>query len=255
MRALIIEDELLTAENMATLLRELVPEIRILSILQSVSESVEWFSRNDMPDVVFMDIHLADGSSFSIFDKVDITCPVVFTTAYDEYALRAFDVNSVDYLLKPVSKSSLQRALDKLQRLSGINTAVDNLEFIKKIAVAIRQNSTVYKSSLLVGVKDKLIPLLVKDVAYIHVDGRNCVAVKFDRTETILSHSMDEIMKQLDPKCFFRANRQFIISRTAVQDISLWFGNRIAVNLTIPVPERIIISRTHVQEFKNWLTE
>lgn len=254
MKVVIIEDEQLTAANLAELLRDIIPGVEIGAVLQSVSESVDWFKNNPMPDVVFMDIHLADGSSFSIFDRTDITCPIIFTTAYDEYALRAFRVNSVDYLLKPVSKESLERALDKLRRLSG-TTPVDNSELIRQIASAVKQKDAVYKSSLLVPVRDKLTPVSVKDIAYIYVEERNSVIVRFDGAKYEFASSLDDIMKLLDPSAFYRANRQFIVARLAVKDISLWFGSRIAVNLKVPVDERIIISRAHAQEFKKWITE
>ena len=255
MNALIIEDEQLTARNLEDMLRELLPGIYISDTLQSVSESIEWFDNHTMPDVVFMDIHLADGSSFSIFDKVDITCPIIFTTAYDEYALRAFEVNSVDYLLKPVSRDSLIRALDKIKRFSASKGTEDNVELIRKVAAALVNKNYSYRSSFLIPVKDKFIPLSVKEIAYIYLEDRVSIAVRVDGTKNILQGSLDDIMQQLDPALFFRANRQFIVSRGAVQDISTWFGNRISVNLKVAVPERIIVSRTHAQEFKRWITE
>lgn len=256
MRVLIIEDEQLTARNLEKTIRELVPDVEVAGLLPSVKEAVEWFGNNRMPDVAFMDIHLSDGSSFSIFEKVDITCPIIFTTAYDEYALRAFEVNSVDYLLKPVGKAALQRALEKLKRLSGSQGMEDNSELIRRVADAIlRGGGGTYKSSLLVSVRDKFIPVKVKDIAYIYFEDKSPVAVKMDGEKCAVGGSLDEIARQLDPSQFYRANRQFIISRAAVKDVTVWFGGRVVVNLNAEVPERIIVSRTHVQEFKKWLTE
>lgn len=255
MKALIIEDEQLTAENLCKLVAELIPDAQIIGVLQSVTESAEWFGNNPMPDLVFMDIHLADGSSFSIFDKVNITCPIIFTTAYDEYALKAFEVNSVDYLLKPIDKASLQRALDKLKRFSMTSQLIDNSELIKKVAEAIIHRESAYKSSLLVSVKDKYIPIKTKDIAYIYFESKSLIIVNVNGEKSTLTGSLDDIGKQLNPTSFYRANRQFIISRAAVKDITVWFGNRIIVNLNVDVPERIIVSRTHVQEFKKWLTQ
>lgn len=255
MKVLIIEDEQFTALNLEKMISELVPDAEVTAILQSVKDAVEWFGNNPMPDVAFMDIHLSDGSSFSIFDKIDVTCPIIFTTAYDEYALKAFEVNSVDYLLKPVGKAALQRAMDKIKRLSAASQTQDNMELIKKVADTILRGGSVYKSSLLISVKDKFIPLKVKDIAYIYFEDRNSIAVKFGGEKCVLGGSLDDIIKQLDPAAFYRANRQFIISRNAVKDVTLWFGNRVMVNLSVAVPERIIVSRTNVQSFKKWLTE
>lgn len=255
MKVLIIEDEQLTAQNLEKMIGELIPDAEVVGILPSVKAAVEWFGRHPMPDMAFMDIHLADGSSFSIFEKVDITCPIIFTTAYDEYALKAFEVNSVDYLLKPVGKAALERALEKLKRLSAPSQAGDNTDLIRKVAETILHGTPVYKSSLLVSVKDKFIPIKVKDIAYIYFEDKKSVAVRFDGSRSTLNSLLDEIMKQLDPSRFYRANRQFIISRSAVRDITVWFGSRVVVNLTVDVPEKIIVSRTHVQDFKKWVTE
>lgn len=255
MIVLIIEDEQLTAKNLEKMILELIPDAEIEGILPSVKDAVDWFGSNPMPDIAFMDIHLTDGSSFSIFDKVDISCPIVFTTAYDEYALKAFEVNSVDYLLKPVDKRSLQRSLEKMKRLAAAPQKEDNSELIRKVADAILKGGTVYKSSLLVPVKDKFIPVKVRDIAYIYFEDKRAAVTLFDGTRHIMNNLLDEIMKQLDPAQFYRANRQFIISRTVVKDITVWFGSRIVVNLSVDVPERVVVSRTHVQEFKKWLTE
>lgn len=256
MKILIIEDEQLTALKLESLLRELISTVEIVGILQSVSESIDWFNHNAMPDLAFMDIQLADGLSFSIFDKIDVTCPIVFTTAYDEYALKAFEVNSIDYLLKPVSKNAIKRSLDKIEKLSASQHSLENAQLIHKVAdMIMQQGSTRYKSSLLVSVKDKLIPLAVKDIAYIYFEDRYSSIINFEGTKSLINFSLEDLMKQLDPSLFFRANRQFIVSRSAIKDITLWFGNRVVINLRVAVPERIIVSRTNVSELKEWITE
>ncbi|WP_456087124.1 LytR/AlgR family response regulator transcription factor [Parabacteroides sp.] len=255
MKVIILEDEQLTAQKLIRLLKELMPDAEVIGVLQSVSESVEWFANNLMPDLVFMDIHLADNLSFSIFDSVEITCPIIFTTAYDEYALKAFEVNSIDYLLKPVSRSSLQRALDKLNRFTAVHGAQEHIELIKKVADTILRGSTSYKSSLLVSIGDRLIPIKVGNIAYFYLEDKNAVAVQYDGTKRRIGGLLDDLMKQLDPVMFYRANRQFIVSKAAVTDITTWFGNRVVINLSVPAPERIVVSRTKVQEFKKWFTE
>lgn len=255
MKVIILEDEQLTAKKLISLLKELMPDAEVIGVLQSVSESVEWFANNPMPDLVFMDIHLADNLSFSIFDSVEITCPIIFTTAYDEYALKAFEVNSIDYLLKPVSRTSLQRALDKLNRFTAVHESQEHIELIKKVADTILRGSATYKSSLLVSVRDRLIPIKVSNIAYIYLEDKNAVVVQYDGTKSRIGGLLDDLMKQLDPAMFYRANRQFIVSKAAVTDITTWFGNRVVINLSVSTPERIVVSRTHVQEFKKWLTE
>lgn len=255
MRIIIIEDEQLTAKKLVGMLGELLPDAEVLGVLQSVGESVEWFRTNPMPDLVFMDIHLSDDLSFSIFDSVEITCPIIFTTAYDEYALRAFEVNSIDYLLKPVSRDSLQRALDKLKRFSTAHRPQENMELIRKVADTLLRGVTTYKSSLLVSVRDKLIPIRVESIAYLYLEDKNAIVVQRDGTRCRLGGLLDEVMRQLDPAQFYRANRQFIIAKTAVTDITTWFGNRVVLNLCVATPEKIVVSRTNVQELKKWLTE
>jgi two-component system LytT family response regulator len=252
MKAVIIEDEEVAAQALELLLAELYPDITVLATLQSVDDSVEWLQTHAAPDLLFMDIHLADDSSFSIFNKVSVTCPVIFTTAYDKYALRAFEVNSIDYLLKPIHQTSLRRAIEKYRNLSttkGIDSSA-----LASFLETIRKEKAVYKSYLLVADKDKLIPLAVKDIAYIYIDVKVPVAVTYDKRRYDLTPSLEELMLQLDPKTFYRANRQYIVARVAVKDVSTWFDNKLAVNLTVPVPEKIYVSKARAKEFKDWLT-
>ncbi|MDL2308122.1 LytTR family DNA-binding domain-containing protein [Bacteroidales bacterium OttesenSCG-928-B11] len=254
MKILIIEDEQLNAERLKLLIGELLPDGKIMNTLQSVAESVEWFSENAEPDVVFLDIHLADGSAFSIFDKVQVKCPIIFTTAYDEYALKAFEVNSIDYLLKPIDRNNFLRAIDKLKNIFQ-HHPVDNSELINKLSQAIYEYRPVYKSSLLVSMGDKFIPLPVKEIAFFYVENKMIHVVQNNDKKYLINSTLDDIWKQLDPAWFYRANRQFIVAKWSVKEISLWFGNRVVVNLKLPTPERIVISRTHVQEFKKWVIE
>ena len=251
MKAIIIEDESVAAQALQSLVQELHPEMEMVAVLQTIEESVEWFEENPMPDLVFMDIHLADGSSFAIFEKVEITCPIIFTTAYDEYALKAFEVNSIDYLLKPINKADLERALNKFKSLaSGPNKA--SLDGLLSQMGSLKKK---YKTCFLLPERDKLIPLAVSNIAYIYIDTKTVKAIALDGHTYYLNQTLDDIMAQLDPEVFFRANRQFIISRNAVKDMSIWFGNKLAINLTVPVPEKIIVSKARVGEFKTWFAE
>ena len=251
MKALIIEDESIAAQALETLIKETSPETEIIAVLQTIEESVEWFEENPMPDLVFMDIHLADGSSFAIFEKVDITCPIIFTTAYDEYALKAFEVNSIDYLLKPINKAEVERAMKKYNSLTSVadQPSLDGL--LAQMGGAKKK----YKSCFLIPERDKLIPLVVNNISYIYIDTKTVKDIAMDGHTYYLNQTLDDIMAQLDPEVFFRANRQFIISRHAVKDMSVWFGNKLAINLIVPTPEKIIVSKARVGEFKTWFAE
>ena len=251
MKAVIIEDEKIAAELLKNLICQLDENIEVVTILQTVEDSVEWLSTNQHPDILFVDIHLADGSSFSIFEKTDVKCPIVFTTAYDEYALKAFEVNSIDYLLKPINKDDLQRAFNKYKNLKGEREEVDYKTLISRFLTE-TGNVNNYKEHFLVPERDKLVPLAAKDIAYIYIDLKLIKAVTFSGKVYYLNQNLDEMMNQLNPKMFFRANRQYIVSHEAIKDISIWFGNKISLNLTIPTEEKIIVSKARVAEFKNW---
>jgi len=252
MKALIIEDEVIAAKVLKLFLSEVAPEIEIITVLQTIDESVEWFQTHEKPDLVFMDIHLADGSSFAIFEAVEVTCPVIFTTAYDEYALKAFQVNSIDYLLKPINKIDLKRAIDKYKKLN-LNPE-ENAEWVNRLLASLRKTGKFAKSYFLVPDKDKLIPLSVSDIAYIYIDAKMVKAILFNGQAFHLDQTLDELMLQLDNRWFFRANRQYIVSHRAIKDLSLWFGSKITINLCLPTPERIVVSRTRVGEFKKWFS-
>lgn len=250
MKAVIIEDERLAADLLKNIIKQLDEDIEIITTLQTIEDSVEWLNNNEHPDIMFVDIHLADGSSFSIFEKTEVRCPIVFTTAYDEYALKAFEVNSIDYLLKPINKDDLQRALNKYKNLKGDNKDLDYKKFVNRFLSEGNVNN--YKEYFLVPERDKLIPLAAKDIAYIYIDLRLIKAVTFSGKVHYLNQNLDEIMNQLNPKKFFRANRQYIVAHESIKDVSMWFGNKISLNLVIPTEEKIIVSKARVSEFKNW---
>ena len=252
MKALIIEDEVLAAQSLQKLVTEVSPETEIIGVLQSIEESVAWFNEKPMPDLVFMDIHLADGSSFAIFEQVEITCPIIFTTAYDEYALKAFEVSSIDYLLKPINRNDLTRAMNKYQNFVSAKS-IDNkalLDVLQKLKTNIN-----YKSCFLVPERDKLVPLATSNIAYFYIEDKMVKAISLDEHTYYMSQNLDDIMTQLNPDDFFRANRQFIVSRTAIKDLTIWFGNKLSVNLLVKIPEDIIISKAKVAEFKNWFSK
>jgi two-component system response regulator LytT len=250
MKAVIVEDETLSAQELKKIL-ERIGGIQVLAQLDSIDDTVEWFTTHPDPDILFLDIHLADGSAFEIFQKADVKCPIVFTTAYDEYALSAFKVNSVSYLLKPIREEDVRQSLQKLKSLQRQDHTFD----VKALAKMLRKQ-TGFKTHFLVSAKgDKLIPLNVSDIAFIDIENGVVKAHTFDGKIFFMDQILDELMERLDPRTFYRANRQFIIARNAVKDIDHWFQSRLSVNLTVPVSEKILISRAKVQEFKNWFTE
>lgn len=251
MKAVIIEDEFIAAQTLQRSLESLDATIQVLTVLQSVEDSIEWFSLNPHPELVFMDIHLADGYSFAIFDKVTIRCPIIFTTAYDEYALKAFEVNSIDYLLKPINKKELERGLSKFKDFSHSN----NPDWIAQLVDSLKGTKQAYKSNFLIPYKDKLQPLATSQIAYIYSELKMAKIVTFDQRNYSIDSSLEELFKQLDPALFFRANRQFIVAHQAVKEIAIWFGGKLSVSLTLPIPEKIIISRARVGDFKNWYTQ
>lgn len=250
MKALIIEDEFLASKHLKQILND-VGNITVIATLESISDTIEWFGNNAQPDIIFMDIHLADGLAFEIFNHVNISCPIVFTTAYDEYALKAFKVNSVDYLLKPIEASDVQAALKKTKVLSGPeimqNTLADLMDFFRK--------GQKYKTHFLIPSKgDKLMPVRVNDLACFQIDSGMVKALTFDSRCFHLDNTLDDISEMLDPFLFFRANRQFIISREAIKDVDLWFSGKLAVNLKVDTSCKIIVSKAKVPEFKAWFS-
>ncbi len=248
MKTVIIEDETAAAANLASLLRSTFPGMEIVAQLESVDDTVEWFGSHDAPDLVFMDIHLADGSAFSIFDRTEIECPVIFTTAYDQYALEAFKVNSIDYLLKPVKEADLRRAVGKLENLSRQAAG----EFGARVGAMIRSQRAA--QALLVHVRDRIIPLRPEDVAYFYSTNEKVTACTLKGERFPVDKTLDAVLAILPEKDFFRANRQFIVSREAILDISLWFGNRLSLNLSVEIPEKIVVSKARVPDFKRWLS-
>lgn len=251
MRVLIIEDETAAAKNLKMILSSVMPDYELLAVLESIEESVEYFedSTTVTPDLVFMDIHLADGESFRIFDRVDITSPIIFTTAYDEYALRAFKVNSVDYLLKPIKEEDLHHAIEKLSRLGGGEQA----EYKSRVNTMVEHVKRDSQRVFLVHYKDKIIPLQIDDVAYFYTSNEKVSAITFKGENYAIDRTLETLSATLPEEEFFRANRQFIVSRRAVKDIVVWFGSRLALNLIVETPERIIISKARAPEFKQWL--
>lgn len=244
MNAIIIEDEYLAAAELERLLGEVAPEITILTKLDSVSESVKWLKKNKA-DVIFMDIHLGDGQSFDIFEQVEITVPVIFITAYDEYALKAFKYQGIDYILKPFDKEELQQALNKLDSLSTTG---------EPFPVA---TLAVYQERFLVTVGTKMKSITVGDVAYFMADGKYLVLFTRDGQNYILDQTISGIETKLNPALFFKINRKFIISYASIKEMVKYSNSRIKIILVPAPPSGIeaIVSSERIQEFKQWLNQ
>lgn len=248
MKILIIEDETAAAQNLQSILRIVIPDAQIVDIIDTVVDSIEWFENNPTPDLVFMDIHLSDGDSFKIFDKVSITSPVVFTTAYDQYALKAFQVNSIDYLLKPIKEEEVRRAVEKWCLLTGL----DRSDYANRVGAMAAAHSA-ERQTFLVRFRDKLIPVRLEEIAFFYTCDEKVYAFGYNNERYPIEYTLETLQGMLPMQKFYRANRQFIISRLSVVDISVWFGSRLAVNLKVNTPEKIIVSKARVPEFKQWL--
>lgn len=250
MRVVILEDEKSAAENLKHLLSEVDPSIQVDRILDTVSGAVDYFSKNRDIELAFFDIHLADGNSFEIFSHVKVNVPLIFTTAYDEYALRAFKVNSIDYLLKPIDEDELKEAVEKFKASSQHHRITE--EF-KQLIGKLHLKSKKYKTTFLVHQRDKLIPIGVEDIAYITIEAGIVKAVTFDSQSYILDGKLEDIQANLDPEHFFRANRQFIIQRRAIVSMTFYFNGKLILNIEPKPAERIIVSKIKAPLLKSWI--
>jgi len=250
MKVLIIEDETAASENLIAMLQEIDSEIEILKVLESVQQTVRWLSSNPAPDLIFMDIHLSDGSAFTLFQEIEVSVPIVFTTAYDQYALDAFTVNSIDYLLKPIKTSELARALDKFKRW----THNDMMDYLQRMMNMRPGGSAGFTTSLLIPVKDKLIPVNMSDVACIYSSDRKTQIYLKSGEMLLYNRSLDSIIGSLNPTHFFRANKQYIVARDCVKEMVVWFDSRLLVKMPIELPEPLFVSKNKAAEFKIWMT-
>jgi DNA-binding LytR/AlgR family response regulator len=252
MKVLIIEDEIKTARELKKQVEQVRDDITVLDLLPSVKAGIQWFTTNPSPDLVFSDIQLADGLSFDIFKTIPVQAPVIFCTAFDEYAIRAFEANGIDYLLKPVDEQRLQQAMDKYEKLKDV-FSIEKKNYEKKLDNLLTQFSGNYKTTLLIHFQEKIIPVKTAEVAFIHYSNGIAGIYTRDNQKYVIPSTLDELEAMLQPELFFRANRQFIINRQAIVNIEHYFSRRLVVRLTIPVPEHIIISKVRSVEFLQWV--
>ena len=249
MKIIIIEDEQVAANALINLIREVEPDAEILEVLTAVEDAIDYFRQNDMPDVILTDINLGDGSAFNIFEKVKVTCPIIFTTAYDTYALKAFEQNSVDYLLKPITEQKLKRAFSKINQLPP---KVDNEALINQLLNTLRGQEKKFKQTLLLPIADHFVPLSVYHILYISAEDHGAKIVTRKNTYSV-SQSLDKLYEQLNPEDFFRVSRQVIVAHDAIKDMVVWFNGALALEIE-DNEEKITIPRRTVKEFKDWYT-
>jgi two-component system, LytTR family, response regulator LytT len=247
MKALILEDEIHSAERLAHLVRKYEPSAEILGIIGSIEEAREWFSKNSQPEVIFMDIHLSDGSSFELFKTTTIEAPIIFVTAYDRYAIQAFKVNSIDYIVKPVDEAELKQALVKFGR---IRSAQPNTIDINKITQAIAHAR---QPRLVAKINDQLVIVKTDDIAYCAIHNGNIWVHCHNGTKVLIDQSLDDLEKQLNPNLFFRINRKFIVRIESIKKIESYFNSRYVLKLSPDIDEEVIVSRDRAQQFKKWL--
>lgn len=250
MRVLIIEDEAPAFRRLQKLLEELNSTIEIVEVLDSVEESVKWFNNHQEPDLIFSDIQLSDGISFEIFEQVKITRPVIFTTAFDEYMLKAFRVNSIDYLLKPIKKEDLKHSLEKYK---VIQSAFSNSPNLGELLKGLKLGEEDYKTRLLSKVGDKLISVEVENVVYFQTRHGVVHVFTSQGRNYLLDQTLDELIKSLDPKTFFRANRQFILQFKSIEAVHRYHKGKLIVELRMQPDQEVIVSAERASEFKKWL--
>ncbi|MDR9457111.1 MAG: LytTR family DNA-binding domain-containing protein [Salegentibacter sp.] len=254
MKIVIIEDEAFAADSLESMILELRPKTDVLEKLESIEEAVEWFSMNQHPDLVFCDIHLSDGNSFEIFRQTEVKCPVIFTTAYNEYAIEAFKVNSVDYLLKPIGKEELAKAIRKYEELKQTNLPLEiqNLQNLLHDAAKGR-SQTEKKSRFMVKSGQSIKTISSEKVAYFLAEEGVVLLVTFEGNRFVVSYTLDQLEEMLDPKTFFRTNRQLIANIRSVKEVSPYFKGRLHLVLNPSLAGDQIISSSKASAFKDWL--
>ncbi len=251
MKVVIVEDEIAASDNLAYLLEKLEPGVQVLAVLDSVQAAVAYFSSHSDMDLVFLDIHLADGLSFEIFEKTRIQAPIIFTTAYDQYALKAFKVNSIDYLLKPIDREELAQSLEQFKeqrKPEGIGETQ-----VSGLLELLQRKSPAYKTTFLASQKDGIQPVRTDRIAYFFIDTGVVKCVTFDRQTYVLDNKLEEIEDEVDPRIFYRVNRQYILHRDTIANIKFYFNGKLIVSTEPASEERIVVSKAKASEFKEWV--
>lgn len=248
MKTIIIEDEQFAARRLETMIKTIDPNIEVVAKIESVADSVEWFRYNPHPDLIFLDIHLEDGISFSIFEQVKVSSPIIFTTAFDEYAIKAFKLKSIDYLLKPIVQEDLAKAIAKFRDWGEKKQMVD----ISELFSMMKGTEKSYRERFSVVVGQKLKSIDVKDIAYFFSNSGITFVAMQQKGQYSLDISLDNLMADLDPKKFFRINRQYVVSLQSIVNIHIFPKSRLKLELNPPVPD-VFVSLDKVVDFKKWV--
>lgn len=253
MNIIIIEDELKTAQSLQKAILDIRPDASIIGQFQSIESTVEAFQEDIRPDLVFMDIQLADGLSFEIFKQVTITCPVVFCTAFDEYSLDAFKNNGVDYILKPFSKEDIQKALKKVEELQQFYQQKNAPDWESLLSKLQAPAATGGKTSFLVFQQQKYKTVNVKDIAYFYIKHNASWIMGFDKQEYPISQSLDQITAAVSAQQFYRINRQFLVNFKAIKEVEPYFLRKLYVRLIIETPEKLLVNKEKANSFLSWM--
>lgn len=252
MTILIIEDEVKTAKALGQLILSIRPDAQILSYIQSVDAAVEYLSENDQPDLIFMDIQLADGLCFEIFKNIEVVSPVIFCTAFDDYAIEAFKSNGIDYILKPFSRESIAQGIKKAGELK--NFFQRNKKMLPDFDYLLtRSGEFTGKSSFLVFKNNKYMTVQTENIAFFFIKNETPTIMSFDKTEYQITQSLDEVHKLLSPVQFFRVNRQYLVNFAAIREAEHYFSRKLIVKLTIPTEEKLLVGKDKATAFLSWL--
>jgi DNA-binding LytR/AlgR family response regulator len=250
MQIVILEDEAKTAIDLKETLMHIDRSIEVVKILDSIETAIDYFQKHEMPDLVFSDIQLADGLSFEVFKTVNIACPVLFCTAFDEYAIEAFNTKGIDYILKPFDEQSIRKSLDKVKQLEKYFTSQSSL--LKNLGEVLLQQKA-YKTAFLIAYQGKMIPVATSDIACFYIADEMVYLLTFTNKRYMTDYSLDEIERVVDPKQYYRANRQFIIHFNAIVEVEPFFARKLVAKMSVNVPNSVIISKAKASEFLDWI--
>ncbi|MFA7421665.1 MAG: LytTR family DNA-binding domain-containing protein [Melioribacteraceae bacterium] len=253
MNILIIEDEPQTANVLAEIIAKIEPKSNIVGILESVEESIEYLSEStSQPDLIFMDIQLADGLSFEIFSKAKVKCPVIFCTAYEQYTMQAFKTNGVEYILKPIKEKDVEEAFKKIEKLQQSFRA--DTDIINRIKEALSEQKQ-YKSTILIQLKESFVPLAVENISLFLLNNEMTYAYTFDNQRHAVLKPISEIENEINPDQFYRINRQMLLNRKAIKEIQPYFNRKVIIKTSLNMNEQIIVSRLKVSDFMKWVEQ
>ena len=255
MKALIVEDEKPAQEALIRIIGRVFPYMEIAAVTETVSETLAWLrSPGNTPDLIFMDVELPDGTCFEIFRQEPVHTRVIMTTAYDKYAIEAFEAGSIDYLLKPVEDEALRRAVNRVQALSENDGLRDLVDRVQQLVQTQKTEDSPYRKRFIIHVGKKIIPISTEEIAYFYVEGKYRYITRRDGLSFYFDRQIESVLEELDPQLFFRVSRNYIVSLKAIQGFEHVLGSRLKIHLLPPLKEEIIVARSRVREFKKWIS-